>query len=266
MAEPEPAGAYRLNWNPDQPDTANDLSQENVDTCEEQGYVDLDWRCGNAKIRTGQRILLLRTGKGPRGIIGSGVALGESEDGDIDEIGDYVSRWVRLRLDLLSLVPVVDREALSVPPLDGVKWSSQAAAARLTHEQLHAVEKLLAEFRRPGQLRFPDELDPSSTYAEGAVRSIEVNAYERSRAGRDACLAAWGTTCSVCDLDFGKRFGPKFARCIHVHHLVPLSAIKGAYLLDPKRDLRPVCPNCHVMLHQNDPPFSIQEGRAWFEN
>ena len=264
MAHGETAAAYRLNWNPDHPDTADDLSEKDVETCQEQGYVELDWRCGNARIRAGQRILVLRTGKGARGIIGSGVALGEPQGGDTDEVGDYVSRWVRLKLDLLSLEPVVDREALSVPPLDGVKWSSQAAAARLTQEQLDAVDGLILASRGPRQSRRPEELDPSSRYAEGAVREITINAYERSQAGRSDCIKAWGTACAVCDLDFGKRFGSVFEGLIHVHHLVPLSSVKNGYILDPRNDLRPVCPNCHAMLHRNDPPFSIEEGRKWF--
>lgn len=268
MASPAPAAAYRLNWNPDHPDTADDLSPEAVEDCREHGSVDVRWRCGNAKIRAGQRILLLRTGRGPRGIIGSGVALREPEGGDVDDAGDYLSRWVTVRFLVLALTPIIPREALAVPPLDGVKWSSQAAAARLTHEQLDAVDRLLENVRRVEHFRFPEELPPSPTYAEGAAYRIEVNAYERSRAARQACLDAWGTACAVCDLDFGERFGPMFAGLIHVHHLVPLSALSGVagrYDLDPKADLRPVCPNCHAMLHKKDPPFTIQEGRAWFE-
>ena len=34
----------------------------------------------------------------------------------------------------------------------------------------------------------------------------------------------------------------------------------GGYQVDPVRDLRPVCPNCHAMLHQRRPgPFGIEE-------
>jgi len=30
---------------------------------------------------------------------------------------------------------------------------------------------------------------------------------------------------------------------------------------DPIRDLRPVCPNCHVVIHRREPPYSIDEVR-----
>ena len=52
--------------------------------------------------------------------------------------------------------------------------------------------------------------------------------------------------------DIGKHF-------IHVHHIIPLSSIDETYILDPVKDLRPVCPNCHAMLHKRVPPFSIDE-------
>ena len=40
---------------------------------------------------------------------------------------------------------------------------------------------------------------------------------------------------------------------IHVHHLKPLAQIGEQYELDPINDLRPVCPNCHAMLHRASP-------------
>jgi 5-methylcytosine-specific restriction protein A len=46
---------------------------------------------------------------------------------------------------------------------------------------------------------------------------------------------------------------------IHVHHLTPLNALKGKpQKIDPIKDLRPVCPNCHEMLHKTDPPYTIE--------
>jgi 5-methylcytosine-specific restriction protein A len=38
-----------------------------------------------------------------------------------------------------------------------------------------------------------------------------------------------------------------------------MSSIGNKYKVDPIKDLRPVCPNCHAMLHQKTPPFSIEE-------
>lgn len=87
-------------------------------------------------------------------------------------------------------------------------------------------------------------------YREGAVRQVLVNAYERDRAARQACIARFGATCAVCGLKFEDRYGALGAGFIHVHHVVPLSELGPGYELDPIRDLRPVCPNCHAMLHR----------------
>ena len=35
--------------------------------------------------------------------------------------------------------------------------------------------------------------------------------------------------------------------------------MKGEYNLNPISDLVPVCPNCHAMIHQRKPPFTINE-------
>ena len=35
------------------------------------------------------------------------------------------------------------------------------------------------------------------------------------------------------------------------------------YTVDPVKDLRPVCPNCHAVLHRRIPAFSIEEVRGF---
>jgi 5-methylcytosine-specific restriction protein A len=57
-------------------------------------------------------------------------------------------------------------------------------------------------------------------------------------------------------LDFGLTYGATFSGFIHVHHLQPLGSTRSSYLLDPIRDLRPVCPNCHAVMHRTEPPLS----------
>jgi len=98
---------------------------------------------------------------------------------------------------------------------------------------------------------------------EGAAIHVSVNRYERSAAARARCIEHYGSICSVCGFDFGAVYGPIAAGVIHVHHLTPLSVAGGAhYVINPIRDLRPVCPNCHVVIHRREPPLSIDEARA----
>lgn len=105
---------------------------------------------------------------------------------------------------------------------------------------------------------YSDEAGCSSCQVEGAVMTVKVNRYERSPEARRLCLAHHGTTCSVCDLNFADRYGEIGAGFIHVHHLVPLSDIGESYQVDPIKDLRPVCPNCHAMLHKGNQCLTIE--------
>ena len=52
--------------------------------------------------------------------------------------------------------------------------------------------------------------------------------------------------------EVGKEF-------IHVHHLKEIASIGENYQINPLTDLRPVCPNCHAMLHRKNPAYTIEE-------
>jgi len=106
----------------------------------------------------------------------------------------------------------------------------------------------------------PDEIPPGE-YLEGNVHRITVNKYERDRSARRVCLEYYGSKCTVCDLSFESRYGTIGAGYIHVHHLVPISQVGEGYSVDPVEDLRPICPNCHAMIHRRSPPLSIEELR-----
>jgi 5-methylcytosine-specific restriction protein A len=96
---------------------------------------------------------------------------------------------------------------------------------------------------------------------EGAVVQVLANRYERNRKAREQCIALKGPRCAVCGMDFLKTYGEIGRDFIHVHHLVPISSIGSEYELDVERDLVPVCPNCHYMLHRKNPPYTIDEIR-----
>jgi 5-methylcytosine-specific restriction protein A len=48
---------------------------------------------------------------------------------------------------------------------------------------------------------------------------------------------------------------------IVVHHLTPISTKGEAQVVDPIADLRPVCADCHLIIHRRVPPFTIEEVR-----
>ena len=98
-------------------------------------------------------------------------------------------------------------------------------------------------------------------YYEGALVTVKANKYERNRKARQECVAKKGYKCLVCGRDFEATYGEIGKNFIHVHHLTPISSIGKEYELDVEKDLAPVCPNCHYMLHRKEPPYTIEEMR-----
>jgi putative restriction endonuclease len=107
----------------------------------------------------------------------------------------------------------------------------------------------------------PDEVVGTAPLVEGAVCRVTVNAYERNPEARRRCIAAHGTDCCICGFSFGAVYGEVAEGYIHVHHVRPLSEVGGEYEVDPVEDLRPVCPNCHAVLHLGGVCRSIEEVR-----
>lgn len=101
---------------------------------------------------------------------------------------------------------------------------------------------------------------------EGAKKVVEVNKYERSRINRAACINHFGPICHACGFDFEKTYGDIGKGFIHVHHIIPASKIGDDYVLNPIRDLIPLCPNCHAIVHKKDPPFEIEEIKEKLDN
>lgn len=98
-------------------------------------------------------------------------------------------------------------------------------------------------------------------FIEGATKRICIDFHERDQEARRRCISKHGLKCAVCHMRFDREYGEICEGFIHVHHLKPLR--HGRQKVDPEKDLQPVCPNCHAMLHKGDQiqgkPFSIDE-------
>lgn len=103
------------------------------------------------------------------------------------------------------------------------------------------------------------EQDEQTGRLEGKKFSIELTRSERNPINRQLCLAANGYTCLICGMNFQEKYGLIGKDFIHVHHLKPVSLMDKPSYIDPIRDLIPVCPNCHAMLHRKSPPFTPEE-------
>jgi hypothetical protein len=116
-----------------------------------------------------------------------------------------------------------------------------------------AIEERLQELLQGYQASFAEPL------SEGAAKSVSVTIYERNPLARQQCIAHYGCTCFACDLSFGEVYGEIAEGYIHVHHLKAVAHRGGEYVIDPIKDLRPICPNCHAVAHLRNPPLSIAE-------
>ena len=103
-----------------------------------------------------------------------------------------------------------------------------------------------------------EEVDNPEKFTEGATKQVSVNVYERNPVARRKCIEHYGYSCVVCDFNFERTYGDLGKGFIHVHHLKELHTIGEEYEVDPIADLRPVCPNCHAMLHKKKPAYSIE--------
>jgi 5-methylcytosine-specific restriction enzyme A len=156
--------------------------------------------------------------------------------------------------------PELTVEAIILQPRFQTLFSAPELVA--AKDRLGEYGKAIATFASERQRLYPDDLEPGKKYAEGAKKQIRVNAYERNSKARAACLSHHGYDCSVCGFNFESRYGPLGREFIHVHHLNPLALTDGEYKLDAVADLRPVCPNCHAMLHRDEAVLSIEELRT----
>jgi len=98
---------------------------------------------------------------------------------------------------------------------------------------------------------------------EGAKKQITVNTYERNVRARRLCIDKYGDQCCVCNFQFDQFYGDVGKDFIEVHHLTPLNEINEEYQVDPIKDLRPICPNCHAMIHRAN--LSIEELKVVIE-
>ena len=97
---------------------------------------------------------------------------------------------------------------------------------------------------------------------EGGIQDRLSKVYVRDPRARRQCIKKYGARCFVCNFSFEERYGRVAKGFIHVHHVRPLSDIGREHAVD-LANLRPVCPNCHAVLHMRDPTYSIEELKAF---
>ncbi len=148
-----------------------------------------------------------------------------------------------------------DQNGLGPAKIDGFR-------PELTEKLLVKVGTDWYAFDGSGTSQLPEEVENPENYIEGASKTVSINIYERNAQARAKCLARHGYVCAVCSFEFEKFYGSIGKEFIHVHHVVPLSEVRQEYSLDPVKDLIPVCPNCHAVLHRVRPALTVEQLKA----
>ncbi len=260
---------YLLTWNPSH--WAWTSLHDNINDIKKKGFHADTWSCGvTKKIVPGDRVFLMKLGKEtPRGIVASGWATSRFfEDkhwNDKHALTGKLALYINVHLDTI-LDPekrIFPKQQLDNGIYAKMNWQPQASGRSIPDEIAAQLEIDWANFT--GQLLplpegdTPEEIGLAETYMEGATKKIVVNVYERSAEARTICIKYYGLNCVVCGFDFEKVYGRLGKNYIHVHHLKPISEVGEEYELNPLTDLRPVCPNCHAMLHKRKPAYKIEE-------
>ena len=101
----------------------------------------------------------------------------------------------------------------------------------------------------------------NNEYIEGGKTKVKLNKYERNSKARKICINHFGYNCYICGISLEEEYGEIAEGFIHVHHIKPISEIGDNYMVDPIKDLVPICPNCHSIIHKKNPPVTIEEMR-----
>lgn len=94
---------------------------------------------------------------------------------------------------------------------------------------------------------------------EGAARTVMATDFERNRTARALCIKRFGCKCWICGFDFSKVYGEVGIGFIEVHHIRSIASIGAEYKVDPVADMRPLCPNCHAIVHRGKEVMSCED-------
>jgi 5-methylcytosine-specific restriction enzyme A len=254
----EQPATFILTWNPDVEISLDRFRKlhRNVIRGEHRLW---NWTCYATKAaKAGDRFIMLRQGKLPRGIVASGWLRSHSEPNEeniphaeilwdqicdpnkplsfatipgAEDVGKNVfsSGGKELKQPYKELVWRAWRKFIGTPPSTTPNKTSTKSAIAIRKDK-------------------PNE-DPASS-VEGSVKETTSSRRERNRVNRKRCIEEHGTACAVCKMDFESEYGDIGIGYIHVHHLNPLGgADDEGVITNPEKDMLPVCPNCHAMLH-----------------
>jgi hypothetical protein len=102
-----------------------------------------------------------------------------------------------------------------------------------------------------------DDVSIETRFLEGEKRASVTTT--RNSELRAAAKKKWGLKCYCCGFDFEQFYGGIAKGAGIVHHLQPFTDSEEGQRKSTVEDVRVVCPNCHYVLHLENPPMSVDE-------
>lgn len=112
------------------------------------------------------------------------------------------------------------------------------------------------------------EILDDSVVREGELKKRTTEYRTRSTQLRNAAINRYTVNgrihCHACCFEFARAFPGIGDGFIHIHHLRPVSFLRGEALKmnEALANVRPLCPNCHQMVHTSTPPLTISYLRS----
>lgn len=108
------------------------------------------------------------------------------------------------------------------------------------------------------------EADDETYAMEGQEHSVLSRWYERSSINRRMAIEIHGRICIVCRFSFDASYGSLAGGYVEIHHLVPVTTMKGLTSVDPRENLVPLCTNCHQWLIDSGLPIHQKSCKEHF--
>lgn len=104
-----------------------------------------------------------------------------------------------------------------------------------------------------------EEVDgDDNLFIEGLKCRIEEFEYfTRDPEARSKCLKKWGYKCYICGKKLEDIYEKAGKNKIEVHHEKQIC--EGYRVTDPIKYLKPVCPDCHTIIHTRSPMYECKE-------
>ena len=252
-------------WNPKKWDWTT--LEQDIEEIENAGKTTKMWSVvSHKKIQPGDRAFLMRLGQEPKGIMAAGFVcsppfLSKHWSGE-DKLVNRVMIEFEVILNSNS-EPLLGLDFLNTGNLVKGNWTPQASGTEINSEIANELETVWFRFLTTQNIKHNPfktcVIEDQNVYTEGNSNQVVVTKYERNPFARKTCIAHYGLTCVVCGFNFESIYGELGKDFIHVHHLKPVAAIAEEYEIDPIKDLRPICPNCHAMIHRRKEPYLIED-------